>query len=110
MKLGKERRRGLFHFEVTERGAGRYDFDFASETAKYATMKLYRVTQKNGKEVLIALNAAPGDVFDLSAGDYALKIASADNGKGKKNTAYNISVGLPDAGHWQSRNNVGTLG
>ncbi len=97
----------FFKFGIELEQAGSYGFNLNLEHEKHAVMTVYKVTlDKKGKEVLTAVKAGKDGLFLFGEGDYALKVASADKGKGKKNSGYGISVELPGQ---DSRGSQGTL-
>ncbi len=83
----------FYQFQIAD-GAQNYRFSLNAEVDKAAVLAVYRVTQKNGKTVLTLLKVDKTGSFALGDGSYAVKIASADNGKGLKNTGYSLAVNL----------------
>ncbi len=80
-----------FKFDVS--AAGSYNFDFRLDVEKAAKMTLYSYDSITGQ-----LRKVKVDSFgnaDLTAGQqYAVEIVSADKGKGKKNTGYDLSIAM----------------
>ncbi len=89
----------FFQFALGSNQSGRYGITLDLEIPKFATMTLYTVMQnKKGKTVLTAVKSGKDGLYALGEGEYAVKVASSDNGKGTKNTAYGIHVdfSVPD--------------
>lgn len=83
----------FYQFQLSG-GAKSYRFTLDADVGKAAVLTVYQATQKNGKTVLTLLKADKNGNLALGAGNYAVKIASADNGKGLKNTGYSLAVNL----------------
>jgi len=84
----------FYQFELTGGAAKSCRFTLDAAVDKSAVMTIYQLTQKNGVDVLKQLKADKNGYLYLSDGEYAVKIASADNGRGLKNTDYSIAVTL----------------
>lgn len=82
--------RDWFSIEIND-AADKYYFDlWNTVNDKYVKMKLYNVDEfgKLGKGIKLGSDSG----VDLADGNYALEISSADNGKGKKNTSYELFI------------------
>ncbi len=101
----------FFQFDLSSEQAGNYGFNLDSDIDKYAALTLYKVTKdKSGKDVLTQQRTNRDGTFQLGEGEYALKVASVDNGKGVKNTGYDLSIDLPDLAYWSSQSRIEMLG
>ncbi len=84
----------FYRFDLAAAGAGEYGFRLTGlADEKFAKLTLYRVEEGR----LAAVKLDRDGLAYLGEGEYTLKIASADSGKGKKNTAYGVAVSLPAA-------------
>jgi hypothetical protein len=84
-----------FKFSIADGENGAYGFNLELDVLKAAKLTLYSV-DANGKLKTVKLGT--NGVANLAAGNYALAITSADSGKGKQNTGYDLTVDLPDLG------------
>lgn len=96
-----------FKFSIADGENGAYGFNLELDVQKAAKLTLYSV-DANGKLKTVKLGS--NGVANLAAGDYALLVASADKGKGKQNTGYDLTVDLPDLGVFALDNQLAGLG
>jgi len=99
-----------FKFELAANQAGNFGFSLDAAVGKSAAMTLFKVAlDKKGNEILVKVKVGKSGLYELGAGEYSLMVASADGGKGGKNTSYDISVTLPVASVWQNQNVSGLI-
>ncbi len=80
-----------FKFGVRSGEVGEYALNLLCDNARCAGMTLYAVDAGSGKLKKIATGSAMAGV-NLATGDYALSVISADQGKGRKNTSYEVRI------------------
>ncbi len=88
-----------YRFSVSAETAGSYSFQLTGE-AKMANLTIYLDRpDKTPKQLKRATIGKDGTAviggLELEAGNYLVAVASADKGKGKKNTAYDLAIELP---------------